>query len=65
MPDLRGMSARDAMRTLVKLGLTAHLTGDGFVVSQDPAPGAILEEGGCRLWLDRAASGTVANAGEP
>ena len=32
VPDLRGMSAREAMRTLVKLGLTARMSGDGFVV---------------------------------
>ncbi len=32
MPDLSGMSAREALRTLVKLGLTARLSGDGFVV---------------------------------
>ena len=49
------MSARDAMRTLVKLGLTARMSGDGFVVSQDPPPGAPLEAGGvCRLVLERA-----------
>jgi cell division protein FtsI (penicillin-binding protein 3) len=55
LPDVRGMSAREAMRTLVKLGLTARLSGDGFVVAQDPQPGAPLEEGGvCRLTLARA-----------
>jgi cell division protein FtsI (penicillin-binding protein 3) len=54
LPDLRGMSARDAMRKLAKLGLSARISGDGFVVSQDPPPGAPLEEGGvCRLLLDR------------
>ena len=66
MPDLRGMSARDAMRALVKLGLTAHLRGDGFVVSQDPPAGAILDEGGVsRLQLDRAIYRTVSSAGQP
>ena len=39
VPDLRGLSAREAVRTLVKLGLTAHVSGDGFVVSQDPPAG--------------------------
>ena len=34
VPDLRGMSARDAVRKLVKLGLNARMSGDGFVVSQ-------------------------------
>jgi len=55
LPDVRGMSAREAMRTLVRLGLTARMAGDGFVVGQDPQPGSPLEEGGvCRLTLARA-----------
>ncbi len=29
MPDLRGLSARDAMRTLMKLGLSARMSGQG------------------------------------
>jgi cell division protein FtsI (penicillin-binding protein 3) len=54
MPDLQGMSARDALRRLVKLGLTARVQGSGFVVSQDPPAGAALDAvGQCRLTLDR------------
>jgi cell division protein FtsI (penicillin-binding protein 3) len=54
VPDLRGLSARDAVRKLVKIGLSAQLVGSGFVTSQDPAPGAVLERGSvCRLMLDR------------
>jgi cell division protein FtsI (penicillin-binding protein 3) len=54
IPDLRGMSARDAMRTLVTLGLSARLSGTGFVVAQQPAPGTPFEGGEvCRLELDR------------
>ena len=54
MPDVRGLSARDAMRALVKLGLSARVTGDGVVVSQEPPPGATLDEAGpCRLVLER------------
>jgi membrane peptidoglycan carboxypeptidase len=54
VPDLVGMSARDAVRKLVKLGMIAHASGDGFVVSQDPAPGAPIEaDAVCRLVLDR------------
>ena len=45
MPDLRGLSAREAVRRLVKLGLTARLAGDGFVVSQEPPPGTPLDAG--------------------
>ena len=54
IPDLTGLSARQAVRTLVKLGLVAHVSGDGFVVTQDPPAGTPLESGGlCRLVLAR------------
>ena len=54
VPNLHGMSAREAVRTLVRLGLTAHLSGDGFVMSQDPPAGAVLEPGAvCSLVLNR------------
>lgn len=45
MPDVIGLSARDAMRALVAAGLTPHLTGDGFVVAQDPSPGEAVGDG--------------------
>ena len=61
VPDLSGMSARDAIRTLVKLGMNARASGDGFVVSQVPAPGAPIEdEAFCRLVLERWPSRHVA-----
>ena len=31
MPDLRGLSAREALRTLSRIGMTARIDGDGFV----------------------------------
>ena len=66
IPDLRGMSARDAMRKLVTLGLSGHMTGDGFVVFQEPAAGAPIEEGGvCRLVLDRTQPGVPARVDQP
>lgn len=62
VPDLHGMSARDAVRKLVRLGLSAHLSGDGFVVSQDPQPGEPLEAGTvCRLVLTRTAASAAAS----
>jgi membrane peptidoglycan carboxypeptidase len=65
VPDLRGLSGRDALRKLVTLGLAPHLTGNGFVVSQDPPPGAPVDDGGvCRLLLDRGASRAPAGAGQ-
>ena len=54
MPDLRGLSARDAMRTLTKLGVTALMSGQGVVLAQDPEPGTPFESGAtCRLELGR------------
>ena len=45
MPDLRGLSARDATRVLGALGMTARLNGDGFVAAQSPEPGAAVGAG--------------------
>jgi hypothetical protein len=54
LPDLRGMSAREAVRELARLGLTARITGDGFVVDQSPSAGTPLEPGvTCTLVLNR------------
>ena len=53
-PDLRGLSARDALRTLSRLGMTARLNGAGIVVRQAPSPGAPVErETAATLWLER------------
>jgi cell division protein FtsI (penicillin-binding protein 3) len=57
VPDLRGLSAREAVRALVKIGLTARAAGDGFVVSQSPPPGSAFEPGTiCQLMLARTPS---------
>ena len=54
MPDVRGMSAREAVRQLALRGLSARLLGDGVVVSQNPPPGTVIDVGEvCRLTLDR------------
>jgi cell division protein FtsI (penicillin-binding protein 3) len=54
VPDVRGMSARDAMRKLIQFGLNARMQGDGFVTEQDPPPGTPMSEGGvCHLTLAR------------
>jgi cell division protein FtsI (penicillin-binding protein 3) len=62
VPDVRGMGAREAVRTLFRSGINAHVSGDGIVVSQLPAPGESIERGGvCRLALER----TVRHPTEP
>jgi hypothetical protein len=42
MPDLRGLSAREALRRLTQIGLTAKLDGTGFVTDQSPQPGTLI-----------------------
>jgi cell division protein FtsI (penicillin-binding protein 3) len=55
LPDLRGLGAREALRVLTKLGLTARLTGNGVVTGQVPAAGTPIEPGmACELKLERA-----------
>lgn len=54
MPDLRGLSARDAVRMLTTAGMTARLSGNGFVIDQLPAAGSALVRGDvCVLTLGR------------
>lgn len=54
LPDLRGLSAREALRELARLGLTARMTGTGVVVDQNPPAGTPYEAGAmCTLQLDR------------
>ena len=54
LPDLRGMSAREALRELARLGLTARMQGAGVVTEQTPAPGSPIEPGAeCTLVLNR------------
>jgi membrane peptidoglycan carboxypeptidase len=53
-PDLRGLSARDALRMLARLGMTARLNGAGLVVKQVPEPGAPIDrDSTSTLWLER------------
>ncbi len=55
MPDMRGLSARDAVKRLVALGVRPRMNGKGFVVDQRPEMGASLEQASqCELWLERA-----------
>jgi hypothetical protein len=46
MPDVRGLSARDALRVLGAAGLSVRVTGSGVVTAQTPEPGSALESGG-------------------
>jgi cell division protein FtsI (penicillin-binding protein 3) len=54
VPDLRGVSAREAVRRLAHLGVTVRMHGQGVVVEQYPAAGTALERGmTCTLVLHR------------
>jgi cell division protein FtsI (penicillin-binding protein 3) len=53
-PDLRGLSAREAVRSVARLGLTARMHGAGAVVEQRPEAGTPLDgRTACELWLAR------------
>ena len=66
VPDLRGLSAREAMRKLVTLGMSARISGDGVVVEQDPPAGAPIDRDAvCRLTLERWPSHRPARASHP
>jgi cell division protein FtsI/penicillin-binding protein 2 len=55
LPDLRGLSARDAMVKVAQLGLDVRMSGNGFVISQDPAAGVPVDSVRlCHLVLDRS-----------
>jgi membrane peptidoglycan carboxypeptidase len=59
MPDVRGLSAREALRTLSRAGVAATLDGTGFVVEQSIEPGVALVRGeSCVLKLGRHAVAT-------
>ncbi|HVB37388.1 MAG TPA: penicillin-binding protein [Vicinamibacterales bacterium] len=66
VPDLRGLSARDALQELSRIGMTAELAGDGVVVDQTPEPGADPEPGqACHLVLKRVSPAVAAAGGQP
>jgi cell division protein FtsI (penicillin-binding protein 3) len=45
VPDVRGLSAREAIRVLTRAGLSARIAGSGVVSAQLPEAGAPLERG--------------------
>jgi cell division protein FtsI (penicillin-binding protein 3) len=66
LPDLRGMGAREALRELARLGLSARMQGTGVVVDQHPPAGAPLEAGAtCTLVLSRVQARPAAAVGDP
>jgi cell division protein FtsI (penicillin-binding protein 3) len=59
-PDFRGLSLRDAFALARANGLGLEVTGSGYVASQKPPPGALLDRGAVRIAL--SADGTTHSA---
>ncbi|MGE5344626.1 MAG: penicillin-binding protein, partial [Acidithiobacillales bacterium] len=56
VPDVAGLSARDAVRALAHAGISAKLSGRGFVVAQEPPAGTPAGRGSvCLVALSPAA----------
>jgi beta-lactam-binding protein with PASTA domain len=45
MPDLTGLSMRNALSRMEGKGLIIKVSGNGRVVEQTPKPGAVIEKG--------------------
>jgi cell division protein FtsI (penicillin-binding protein 3) len=56
MPDVRGLSAREALSTLGDAGLSVRISGSGVVATQSPEPGTPIESGGWSLLSLRRAT---------
>ena len=57
MPDLRGLSARQAAEALGQVGLRAEFVGDGAVARHVPAAGDAVDRGAtATVWLQRYAA---------
>ena len=54
-PDVRGLSAREALHVLARLGVTCQLSGAGIVTAQRPDPGMPIDRAvaTAQLWLER------------
>ena len=63
-PSALGLSARQALSLLARHGIDASFEGSGFVVAQDPPPGAPLRPGmTCRLTLAEPAAAPAPGLG--
>jgi len=66
LPDFRGLSAREALKILTKIGLTARLKGNGVVSAQRPVAGTAIEPGSTtELWLERSPLAIASLAVQP
>ena len=58
LPDLVGLTVREAMRRLTQRAVPVRITGSGTVTRQEPPPGTRLPLAGpCRLWCSPRETG--------
>ena len=66
MPDLFGLSLREAALIAARRGLSVEIHGSGSVVNQSPLPGTPLESGMvCTLQLRPSAAGSLPTRPRP
>ena len=63
VPDVAGLSARQALALFAKLGVAVRLSGVGFVTSQTPAAGASCKPGDIATVFLSESVPSVARAG--
>ena len=62
VPDVVGLSLREAARVLARCRMTPRASGAGVVIQQDPRPGTPVDPGSsCTLTLGRPAAPAVAS----
>jgi len=62
LPDLVGLTLREAVRRLSQRAVPMRISGNGFVVRQEPPAGTRLPlTGPCRLWCSRDGGATSAD----
>ena len=60
LPNLVGLTVRDAIRRLSQRAVEVRISGSGFVTRQEPPPGTPLPlSGPCRLWCSPGESEVV------
>jgi len=66
VPDLRGLSMREAISTITSRGYRPQVVGTGFVVEQHPAAGTLLaRDEPCRVRLEEPSAVLTSQAIQP
>ncbi len=64
MPDLAGLTIREALRVLSAVGMVPQVSGSGLVARQRPAPGAPLDpHADCMIWCRNGVSDVDTESG--